>query len=55
MKSPKGVGWIDKNAWQQNIDLLLNLGVIKTKPNIDDLVDTSLMDEVLKDGKVVFP
>ena len=55
MKSPKGVGWIDKNAWQQNIDLLLSLGVIKTKPNIDDLVDTSLMDEVLKDGKVVFP
>jgi NitT/TauT family transport system substrate-binding protein len=55
MTSPKGVGWIDKTAWQQNIDLLLSLGVIKTKPNIDDLVDTTLMDEVLKDGKVVFP
>ena len=55
MKSPKGVGFIDKSAWQQNIDLLLSLGVIKTKPNIDDLVDTTLMDEVLKDGKVVFP
>jgi NitT/TauT family transport system substrate-binding protein len=55
MTSPKGVGYLDKNAWQQNIDLLLSLGVIKTKPNIDDLVDTSLMDEVLKDGKVVYP
>jgi ABC-type nitrate/sulfonate/bicarbonate transport system substrate-binding protein len=55
MQSPKGVGWIDKSAWQQNVDLLLNLGVIKTKPNIDDLVDTSLMEAILKDGKVTYP
>jgi ABC-type nitrate/sulfonate/bicarbonate transport system substrate-binding protein len=55
MKHPKGVGWIDKDAWQQNVDLLLSLGVMKTKPPITDLVDSSLMEEILKDGKVIYP
>jgi ABC-type nitrate/sulfonate/bicarbonate transport system substrate-binding protein len=55
MKHAKGVGWIDKDAWQQNVDLLLSLGVIKTKPAIADLVDSSLMEEILKDGKVTYP
>jgi ABC-type nitrate/sulfonate/bicarbonate transport system substrate-binding protein len=55
MKHPKGVGWIDKNIWQQNIDILVNLGLMKTAPKVDDLVDTSLMEEILKDGKVTYP
>lgn len=55
MKHPKGVGWITKENWQKNIDLLVDLGVLKTKPKVDDLVDTSIMEEVLKDGKVVYP
>lgn len=55
MKHPKGVGWLDKERWQKNIDTLSELGVLKEKPNIDDLVDTSFMEEILKDGKVAYP
>lgn len=55
MKHPKGVGTISKEAWQANLDLLVSLGVLKTKPKIEDLVDTSFMDAILKDGKVVYP
>ena len=55
MKHPKGVGWLEKESWQKNIDLLADLGLLKTKPKVDDLVDTSLIQEILKDGKVVYP
>jgi len=55
MKHPNGVGTISKDAWQKNIDLLSDLGLLKTKPKVDDLVDTSIMEAVLKDGKVVYP
>jgi ABC-type nitrate/sulfonate/bicarbonate transport system substrate-binding protein len=52
----KGQGWISKDAWQKNIDILVDLGVVKTaKPKFEDLVDTSLIEEVVKDGKVVWP
>jgi len=51
----KGVGWIDSSQWQNNLDVLLGLGVIKQKPNVDDLIDTSFVSEVLKNGKVVWP
>lgn len=55
MKHPKGVGWIEVDQWQKNIDLLSDLGLLKTKPKVTDLVDTSLIQEILKDGKVVYP
>ena len=51
----KGPGWISKDVVQQNIDLLASLGVLKSKPRLEDLVDTSFMEEILKDGKVVYP
>ena len=55
MKHPKGVGFIDKDKWQKNLDILVQLNLIKDPPKIDDIVDASLMNEILKDGKVVFP
>lgn len=55
MKHPKGVGTISKEAWQANLDLLVSLGVLKTKPKVEDLIDTSFMDAILKDGKVIYP
>lgn len=55
MKHPKGVGWIDTDQWQKNIDLLSSLGLLKTKPKVTDLVDTSLIQEILKDGRVIYP
>ncbi|HEY7625303.1 MAG TPA: ABC transporter substrate-binding protein [Candidatus Limnocylindria bacterium] len=51
----KGQGWIPREAWQRNIDILADLGIVKTKPKFEDLVDTSLFEEVVKDGKVVWP
>lgn len=55
MKDPAGVGTIHKDKWQQNIDILGQLGLIKTAPKVDDLVDDSLMKEILSNGKVVYP
>jgi ABC-type nitrate/sulfonate/bicarbonate transport system substrate-binding protein len=51
----KGQGWVPRDAWQKNIDILAELGIIKAKPKFEDLVDTSLFDEVVKDGKVIWP
>jgi hypothetical protein len=51
----KGQGYIPRDAWQKNIDILAELGVIKTKPKFEDLVDTTLLDEIMKDGKVIWP
>jgi NitT/TauT family transport system substrate-binding protein len=51
----KGAGWINKAAWQKNIDILFDLGVTKSKPKVEDLTDTSLVEEVVKSGKVVWP
>jgi ABC-type nitrate/sulfonate/bicarbonate transport system substrate-binding protein len=55
MANPKGVGTIDKDKWQKNLEILVNLGLIKDPPKVDDIVDTSLMTEILKDGKIIFP
>jgi ABC-type nitrate/sulfonate/bicarbonate transport system substrate-binding protein len=52
---PKGVGWIEKAEWQKNIDLLADLKLLTAKPKIEDLVDDSLMQSILKDGKVIWP
>ena len=51
----KGVGSINKTRWQESIDLLSNLGVIKTKPKVEDLIDTTFIDKAIKDGKLVWP
>lgn len=56
MANPNGVGWLDKSKWQQNLDIITSLGLIKDPPKIDDIVDTSLMTEILGiDKKVKFP
>lgn len=55
MKHPDGVGWLSTDAWQENIDLLVELGILETPPSLDDLVDTSFMEEILRDGRVVWP
>lgn len=51
----KGVGYFTKDDWQKQIDQLYNLKIITTKPSVDDVVDTSFIDKILKDGKVVWP
>jgi NitT/TauT family transport system substrate-binding protein len=51
----KGQGYIPRDAWQKNIDILSDLGIIKTKPKFEDLVDTTLIEEITKDGKVIWP
>jgi NitT/TauT family transport system substrate-binding protein len=51
----KGVGWLSRDRWQEQIDLLSNLGVLKTKPKVDDLIDTTFVEKALKDGKLVWP
>jgi ABC-type nitrate/sulfonate/bicarbonate transport system substrate-binding protein len=56
MQHANGVGWIDKAKWQQNLDILVNLKLITDPPKIDDIVDDSLMKEILgADKKVKFP
>ena len=56
MQHPNGVGFLDKAKWQANLDILVNLGLIKDPPKVDDIVDTSLMTEILgADKKVKFP
>jgi ABC-type nitrate/sulfonate/bicarbonate transport system substrate-binding protein len=56
MQHPNGVGWIDKAKWQANLDILVNLKLITEPPKIDDIVDDSLMKEILgADKKVKYP
>ena len=56
MQHPNGVGWIDKAKWQANLDILVNLKLITDPPKIDDIVDDSLMKEILgADKKVKYP
>jgi putative hydroxymethylpyrimidine transport system substrate-binding protein len=56
MQHPNGVGWIDKAKWQANLDILVNLKLITDPPKIDDLVDDTLMKEILgTDKKVKYP
>ena len=51
----KGVGYVSPAQWQAQIDLLASLGVIKAKPAVEQILDTSFLDRVLKDGKLVWP
>ena len=56
MQHPNGVGWIDKAKWQANLDILVNLKLITDPPKVDDIVDDSLMKEIIgADKKVKFP
>jgi NitT/TauT family transport system substrate-binding protein len=56
MQHPNGVGWIDKAKWQANLDILVSLKLITDPPKIDDIVDDSLMKEILgADKKVKYP
>lgn len=51
----KGIGYVTPQQWQAQIDLLADLGVIKAKPKVEDVLDTTFVEKVLKDGKVVWP
>ena len=51
----KGVGYVTKQQWQDQLDLLSSMGIIKTKPSVDEVLDTTFLDAVLKDGKLVWP
>jgi NitT/TauT family transport system substrate-binding protein len=56
MQHPNGVGFIDKAKWQANLDILVNLKLITDPPKIDDIVDDTLMKEIIgADKKVKFP
>jgi len=56
MQHPSGVGFIDKAKWQANLDIITNLGLIKDPPKIDDLVDDTLMKEIIgADKKIKYP
>ncbi|MBM4420053.1 MAG: ABC transporter substrate-binding protein, partial [Chloroflexi bacterium] len=51
----KGVGTFNKQKWQESLDFLMNLNLIKAKPKVDDLIDTQFVDQAIKDGKLVWP
>jgi NitT/TauT family transport system substrate-binding protein len=56
MQHPNGVGWIDKAKWQANLDILVQLKLITDPPKIDDIVDDSLMKEIIgADKKIKYP
>jgi len=51
----KGIGYVTPPQWQAQLDLLSDLKLITTKPKVEDVLDTSFLDKVLKDGKVIWP
>jgi ABC-type nitrate/sulfonate/bicarbonate transport system substrate-binding protein len=51
----KGVGYVTAAQWQAQLDLLSTLGIITAKPKVEDVLDTSFLDTVLKDGKLQWP
>jgi ABC-type nitrate/sulfonate/bicarbonate transport system substrate-binding protein len=51
----KGIGYVTPAQWQAQLDLLSDLKVIASKPKVEDVLDASFLDKVLKDGKVVWP
>jgi NitT/TauT family transport system substrate-binding protein len=56
MQHPNGVGFIDKAKWQANMDILVSLKLITDPPKIDDIVDDSLMKEIIgADKKIKYP
>lgn len=51
----KGIGYVTPAQWQSQLDLLSELKLITAKPKVEDVIDTSFLDRVLKDGKVIWP
>lgn len=51
----KGIGYVTPGQWQAQLDLLADLKLITKKPAVDEILDTSFVEKVLKDGKVVWP
>jgi len=51
----KGIGYVTPAQWQSQLDLLSDLKLITAKPKVEDVLDTSFVDKVLKDGKVIWP
>ena len=51
----KGIGYVTPQQWQAQLDLLSDLKLITAKPKVDEVLDTSFLDKVLKDGKVIWP
>ena len=51
----KGIGAISRDKWQQSLDVLSNLGLAKSIPKLDDLIDTTFFDKAVKDGKLIWP
>jgi ABC-type nitrate/sulfonate/bicarbonate transport system substrate-binding protein len=51
----KGIGYVTPAQWQAQLDLLSDLKLITAKPKVEDVLDTSFLDKVLKDGKVIWP
>jgi ABC-type nitrate/sulfonate/bicarbonate transport system substrate-binding protein len=51
----KGIGYVTPAQWQAQLDLLADQKLITTKPKVEDVLDTSFIEKVLKDGKVIWP
>jgi len=52
----KGIGYVTPQQWQQQLDLLSDQKLIKSKPKVEDILDTSYVQKVLgPDGKVIWP
>ncbi len=51
----RGIGYVTPKQWQDQLDLLFDQRVIKTKPKVEEVLDTSFLDKVLRDGKVIWP
>jgi ABC-type nitrate/sulfonate/bicarbonate transport system substrate-binding protein len=51
----KGIGYVTPGQWQAQLDLLADQKLITTKPKVDDVLDTTFIDKILKDGKVIWP
>jgi len=55
LAATKGIGYVTPAQWQAQLDLLSDLKLITAKPKVEDVLDTSFIDKVLKDGKVIWP
>lgn len=53
--STKGIGYVTPQQWEAQLGLLLEHKLIKSKPSLETILDTSFIERVLKDGKVVWP
>ena len=51
----KGIGYVTPQQWQAQLDLLSEYKLIASKPKVEDVLDTSFVEKVLKDGRVIWP